>query len=290
MDTSPAPIPLRAPDVGRMADIEQQLAEIEPRLRELTARVEAARGLRDAAKRRLDDLDHDRPIDTQLRAELATADARWRAAFEAWREADAPTFALRDEWLQLQVVKSFLPRCAVCEQVVGPSYLEVEPDDRRATLCLDCFDGWVCGYDPGSGQRRPSHSIEELARAARDCESERRCEVGPSTKGACWHCGDRVDDVVALRVTALVPAGTIPAVGDVCQPCLDWYSAVDGRWSQIARNLCEPARPRHQRAEYHWLLHGPGSRTRAADLPAARPPLGSLSECNSPSRGPAGRW
>jgi Phage integrase family len=34
MDVSPALIPLRAPDVGRMAGIEQQLAEIEPHVRE----------------------------------------------------------------------------------------------------------------------------------------------------------------------------------------------------------------------------------------------------------------
>ncbi len=61
---------LLAPDVARMAVIEQQLAAITPRLRELEAGIEATRGPREAAMRRLYDLDHDDAIEARLRVEL----------------------------------------------------------------------------------------------------------------------------------------------------------------------------------------------------------------------------
>jgi hypothetical protein len=172
----PGPSRLLAPDVTRMAVIEQQLAAVAPRLRELQAGIEAAQGPREAAMRRLYDLEHDQTTEAQRRAEFATADRAWQAAVEAWRTAEGPAFALREEWLQLQVVRSFLPRCAMCEEVVGPVYLELGRDGEEAALCLDCFDSWACDHDPQSGQRLPSHWLALTAQEARELETARRQE------------------------------------------------------------------------------------------------------------------
>ena len=110
----PGPSQLLAPDIARMAVIEQQLAALTPRLRELQARIEATRGPREAAMHRVYDLEHDEATEARLRAEFATADRAWQAAVDAWRAAEAPAFALREEWLQLQVIRSFMPpaQCA----------------------------------------------------------------------------------------------------------------------------------------------------------------------------------
>ncbi len=147
---------LLAPDVGRMAEIEQQLAAMAPRLREFEARIEAARAPRAAAMHRLYDLDHDEAVEAKLRVEFATADRALRAAVEAWRAAEGPAFALREEWLQLQMVCNFLPACAMCYETVGPVHLEPGRDAGAAVLCLDCFDTGPATTTPGpeGGRRR----------------------------------------------------------------------------------------------------------------------------------------
>lgn len=146
---------LLAPDIDRTAVIEQQLAAITPRMHELEARIEATRGAREAAMRRLYDLHNDDAIEAQLRVEAATVDRAWQTAVEAWRTAEGPAFALREEWLQLQVVSSFLPRCGLCEEGVGAVYLELGRDGDTQSLCLDCFDS--CDREPRSDPRPPSY-------------------------------------------------------------------------------------------------------------------------------------
>jgi hypothetical protein len=271
------PSRLLAPDGARMAVIEQQLAAMTLHLLELQARIEATRGPREAAMRRLYDLDHDQAMEVHLRAEFATADRAWQAAVEASRTAEEPAFALREEWLQLQVVRSFLPPCVMCEEVAGPVYLELGRDGENAALCLDCFDSWACDYDSQSGQRPPSHWLTVTAQEARERETVRRQEPAETPADApsarpCWHCGGPVDNLdgweatyagdgtippsVALKVAAVVPVGTSPEVGEVCLLCLDRDLELFGRWKGIERDLCDPAGLRHERVLHRFVLDG----------------------------------
>lgn len=309
---------LLTPDVSRVAEIEQQLAALAPRLRELEAGIEAARGPREAAMYRLYDFDHDEAAEARLRAELAAADRAWRSAVEAWRAAEGPAFALREEWLQLQVVRSFLPPCAMCDEAVDPAYLELGCDGSPPALCLGCFDSWACDHDPRSGQRPPSHWIALTAQEAREMETARRQESGetsPDSSSArpCWHCGGPVDDLggleatyagdgslpprVVLKVAAVVPAGTSPELGEVCLPCLDRDLELFGRWKGIERDLCDSARRQHERALHRFVQHGTlhrpeargRSRTAASALAAARPEPAQASPQAPQARRPAAR-
>ena len=123
--------------------------------------------------------------------------------------------------LQLQVVRSFLPFCAMCDQTVGPIWLEMGSDHRPPALCLDCFDGWACDHDPGSGRRPPSHRTALTAQEARERETAGRLDQPEQLRRPCWHCGEPVNDLgdaegayqgaqVVLKVAALVPSGTSP--------------------------------------------------------------------------------
>ncbi len=272
---------LLAPDIDRMAVIEQQLAAIKPRLHELEARIEATRGPREAGMHRLYDLDHDDATEAHLRVEAASADRAWQAAVEAWRTAEGPAFALREEWLQLQVVRSFLPRCAMCEEGVGPIYLELGRDGDTPSLCLGCLD--TCEGDPRSGRRPPSYWMALTAQQARELETARRQESGATTPHSssarlCWHCGGPVDDLggmdatsrhdgtvaarVVLKVAAIVSAGTSPELGEVCLRCLDRDVGLFERWKGIEQDLCDPDRRGHERA-----LHDANGRSEARERP-----------------------
>lgn len=279
MTGSPKRTPLLEPDVTRMTVIEQELDTLQPRLGELRARMEAIRHGGDGA---------------------------WLAALQAWRVADGEAFALRDEWLQLQVVRSFLPICAMCEQMVGPTYLEIGPDQSPPALCLDCFDVWACDHDPAGGRRPPSHWIRLTTQEARERETARRWDQpGRHGRRPCWHCGEGVNDLgdaegdfrgaqVVLRVAALAPSGTSPEIGQVCLLCVDHETGLLERWAEIERDLCDPARLRHERALHRWVRDGPGAQRRrtrstAAELPAAPAQPAAMNLHQPPCRGPAGR-
>lgn len=129
--------------------------------------------------------------------------------------ADEAAFALCDEWLQLQGVRGFLPRCAMCEETVGPTYLELGWDEGPTALCLGCFDRVAGARHP----RPPSDRIERTAEDARRRESNRRGSGSPSRQ-ACWHCGGPADGPVILKVTAVAPERTNPEQSEVCLRCL----------------------------------------------------------------------
>jgi hypothetical protein len=295
---SPKPAPLRAPDVARMEELERALAADMARTAELWATVEAARAPWLEAEDHLDHYDLEANPDPalwrQLRAEVERTRTASRAAQDAWRAAEAPEHARRVEWLQLQVVRGFLPRCAMCERIVGPVYLELGRDRQPPALCLDCFDSWACEYDPTPDRQPPSHWLQLTAQEARELETARRQEqpepptlrvlrpdevpAEPAPDRPCWHCGGPVDDLgdmestyamapaypgrgaapprVVLKVAALVPEGTQPEVGEVCLLCLDKDLELFGRWAEIEHNLCDPGRRQLERALHHFVQEG----------------------------------
>jgi hypothetical protein len=289
------PAPLRAPDVSRMEELERQLGADMARTAELWATVEAARGPWLEAEERLDRYDlepnPDPALWRQLRAEVERTRTASRAAQDAWREAEAPEHARRVEWLQLQIVRGFLPRCALCERTVAPVYFELGRE-RPPALCLDCFDTWFMEHDPDSGRKPPSHWLQVIAQEARDLESERRQqpqpeqmplhvlgadEVAPEPPPArpCWHCGGPVGDLgdledlytsraglvprVVLKVVALVPEGTQPEIGEVCLLCLDHDLELHERWAEIETKLSDPGQRRNERALHQWVHEAPDS-------------------------------
>jgi hypothetical protein len=200
----------------------------------------------------------------EIERQLATAD-------------DATAFTLRDEWMQLQVVRALMPICALCEKGVGPVYLEVGGETQPPALCLSCFDLWACDHDPASDRLPPSRSLQVMAQEAREREADRRQGQEPAPARPCWHCGGSVDDPepsrVMLKAAALVPNSTTPEVGEICLPCLDHDLGLGKRWARIERDLCDPQRLRHERAPHRCA-------SRAAPPPA---------HLNQPTLRPAGR-
>jgi len=118
--------PLRAPEVRRMAEIERRIRQAEPELAALRNRLDAAEFRFAATMARYDE---DASMEPRPRAEFDAARQEHHAAYRAWSAVAAPVGALRAEWLQLQVVRAFLPRCAICERTVGSG-----PGTRRASL------------------------------------------------------------------------------------------------------------------------------------------------------------
>ncbi len=173
----------------------------------------------------------------------------------------------------------------MCEQVVGPVYFQLGRDERPPALCLACLDSWACEYDPASGCRPPSYWVDQIAQEARERETARRQEqpeqqrlrvLGPDevppAERPCWHCAGPVDDLgemehlyagegtfpprVVLKVAALVPMETSPEEGEVCLLCVDRDLELFGRWLEIERDLCDPARLRHERALHRFVPEG----------------------------------
>jgi hypothetical protein len=277
--------PLRAPDVGRMAEIERRIQQAEPEQAELRTRMDVARSRFWAAMARYDDVDRDVVTEHRRRVEFEEAGKEHLAAYSAWWAAEAPVSELRHEWLQLQIVRGFLPHCAVCERTVGPVYFEFDSTDPAQTLCMGCFD-WACDHDPESGRRPPSHWVELVAAEARDHENARRQAGEQPTEGHCWHCGEPADDLrgwepeygsaqVKLKVASLVPDATQPELGDVCLLCVDHDLELFDRWATIERTLCDPVKRRHERALHRFVM-GPA------------PPLSPIVATNPSGRG-AGR-
>jgi hypothetical protein len=289
----PKPAPLREPDVSRMEQLERALAEEMARSAALLAAIDAARAPWEAAWERLNRYDLDVNPDParwrQLQADVERAWADVMVAQDAWRTAVEPEHEHRVEWLQLQVVRGFLPPCVLCGRTVGPAYLVLGRDEHPPALCLACLDSWACDYDPDAGRRPPSHWVELVAREARERETARRQqpsalaplrvlgrhEIAPERSPArpCWHCGETVEDLggrehlyvgrddheppmVVLEVAALVPEGTQPEIGEVCLLCLDHDLELHERWPTIERDLCDPVRLRHERALRHFVEHG----------------------------------
>jgi hypothetical protein len=276
--------PLRAPDVGRMAEIERRIQQAEPELAVLRNCLDAAESRFAAAMVRYDE---DAVMEPGRPAEFDAAGKEHRAAYRAWSAAEAPVSALRAEWLQLQVVRGFLPRCAICERTVGPLYLEFGSADPAQALCLGCFD-WASDHDPESGRRPPSYWIDLVGTEAREHENARRGEQAGDSAAErhCWHCGGSVADLdgwepeyqhadVTLKVASLVPASSLPELGDVCLLCVDHELELFDRWATIERTLCDPVKRRHERALHRFVL-GP-----------APPPL-PIATANHSGRG-AGR-
>jgi hypothetical protein len=283
--------PLRAPDVSRMEELERTLAVEMARSAELLAAIDAAQVPWERVNQYDVESAPDLTVWRQLQAEADRAWSAVQAAQDAWRAAVAPEHEHRVEWLQLQVVRGFLPRCALCQRTVGPVYLEVGREERPPALCLDCFDTWFCDYQPDSGRKPPSHWITLTAQEAREQESGRRLQAPPEQAQLrllgpdeappeppparpCWHCGGPVDDLgdlehlyvrrggheparVVLKVAALVPEGTQPEIGEVCLLCLDKDLELQERWAEIERDLGDPARRRHERELRRWVHEAP---------------------------------
>jgi hypothetical protein len=285
--------PLRAPDLSREDEFRRAAAAGKPGDEKLWAAAVAADAPLQAAHERLDrHLDQanpDRGTRQRLEAELAAAQWVWSEATEAWRRDGEDSTNVRHDWLQLQAIRVFAPRCALCDRSAGPVWFELGRDARPPALCLACFDTWFAAYEnDGSGRRPPSHWVQLIAQEARDAETDRRQQpekvqlrvLGPDEEPPlppparpCWHCGGAVDDLgdleglyigragglpprVALKVAALVPMATQPEIGEVCLLCADKDLELLARWVEIEGDLCDPASLRHERGLHRFVEHG----------------------------------
>ena len=210
--------------------------------------------------------DLDLVTERRLRTEVHRADKEHQAAYAAWSAAEAPVRELRDEWLQLQILRAFMPSCAVCEGTVSAVHFEFSAADPAQALCLDCFD-WACDHDPTPAGRPPSHWVQRVASEAREYENaRRRHQPGePAATRRCWHCGESADDLrgwepeygstaVTLKVASLVRAGTQPELGAVCLLCVDHDLELFDRWATIERTLCDPVQRRHERTLHRFVM------------------------------------
>jgi hypothetical protein len=107
--------------------------------------------------------------------------------------------------------------------------------------------------------------------------------AAPAPARPCWHCGGDVDDLgdlenlyvgregrsraaqgaagappphVVLKVAALVPMAIWPEIGEVCLVCADQELELFDRWAEIERDLCDPARRRHERGLRRFVEYG----------------------------------
>jgi hypothetical protein len=259
--------PLRRPDLGRISVIERELAEREPIDEEMKRRVDELQQRYDDAYQRGESAERAGMLHGELAQELEQI--RGELAAASSDVLDPATWQLRDEWLQLQVLRGLIPRCFVCSGIVGPVHILVGNPARG--LCLDCFDAWADPDVEAMVEDAPaSFDVDRLAEQARERESARRRaqarEDGPQLRivGAdevpqqedaedrCWYCGGSAarrpaggwaSTRIALQVAALVPGGTHPELGRLCLGCLVWESG-RANWVVLEGDLSDAARRR----------------------------------------------